>query len=204
MGMNTGAASDAEGDIISDINTTPLIDVMLVLLIMLIITIPIQLHAVNLNLPTGNPPPPARPPEVVRIEVQADGRVTWNGEPVAGEAALEARLQATAALPEQPEVHLRPDRAVFDAMVARLVGLDDLSRYPFAEQDFLNEHFSQRWRPLPYVYNALKTLPFQHPALWDAAAVKNVHYIIDKPWQKALDPADRYYELDRLWWDVAG
>ena len=98
---------------------------------------------------------------------------------------------------------LRPDRAVFDAMVARLVGLDDLSRYPFAEQDFLNEHFSERWRPLPYVYNALKTLPFQHPALWDPSAVKNIHYIIDKPWDKEPDPADRYYALDRLWWDIA-
>ena len=99
---------------------------------------------------------------------------------------------------------LRPDRAVLEGMVAELAALDDLARYPFAEQDFLNERFARRWRPLPYVYNALKTLPFQHPALWDVAAVKNVHYIIDKPWQKALDPADRYYELDRLWWDVAG
>ena len=54
---------------------------------------------------------------------------------------------------------------------------------------------------MPYVYNALKTLPFQHPSMWDAAAVKNIHYIIDKPWEKALDPEDRYYELNKLWWD---
>src|ERR1700712_4743305 len=120
MGMNIGSGGSAE-DIISDINTTPLIDVMLVLLIMLIITIPIQLHAVNLNLPTGNPPPPLRPPEVVRINIEADGRVLWNDESVADEAALEARLQATAALPEQPEVHLRPDGAVEYDAVARVL-----------------------------------------------------------------------------------
>lgn len=99
---------------------------------------------------------------------------------------------------------LRPDRATFDAMVDELAALDDLSRYRFAEQDFLNERFAQRWRPLPYVYNALKTLPFQHPALWDPAAVKNIHYIIDKPWDKAPDPADRYHALDQLWREVAG
>jgi biopolymer transport protein ExbD len=121
MGMNLGSGGSADGDIISDINTTPLIDVMLVLLIMLIITIPIQLHAVNLNLPTGNPPPPEKPPEVVRIDIQADGNVLWNGESVAGEPALEAKLQATAAVPEQPEVHLRPDRAVDYEVVARVL-----------------------------------------------------------------------------------
>jgi biopolymer transport protein ExbD len=121
MGMNLGSGGSADGDIISDINTTPLIDVMLVLLIMLIITIPIQLHAVNLNLPTGNPPPPEKPPEVVRIDVQADGNVAWNGESVADEPALEAKLRAAAALPEQPEVHLRPDRAVDYGVVARVL-----------------------------------------------------------------------------------
>ena len=63
MGMNVGSGSSAEPDVMIDINTTPLIDVMLVLLVMLIITIPIQLHAVNLNMPTGNPPPPLTPPK---------------------------------------------------------------------------------------------------------------------------------------------
>lgn len=98
---------------------------------------------------------------------------------------------------------LRPDFGVFSELMAELAAVDDLARYPFAEQDFLNEHFQGRWQPLPYVYNALKTLPFQHPALWDLTDVKNIHYIIDKPWQKPLDPEDRYYVLDRLWWDVA-
>ena len=66
MAMNVGSSGSVnDPDVMIDINTTPLIDVMLVLLVMLIITIPIQLHAVNLNLPTGNPPPPATLPEVV-------------------------------------------------------------------------------------------------------------------------------------------
>jgi alpha-N-acetylglucosamine transferase len=98
---------------------------------------------------------------------------------------------------------LAPDEAVFSELVGTLGAVGDLSRYPFAEQDFLNEYYDQRWTPLPYIYNALKTLPQQHPSMWDGAAVKNIHYIIDKPWEKPLDPADRYFELNRLWWDVA-
>ncbi len=121
MAMNIGAGNSGDTEVISDINTTPLIDVMLVLLIMLIITIPIQLHAVNLNLPNGNPPPPATPPEVVRIDVEADGHVLWNGEAVPTEDALESRLQQAAALPDQPEVHLRPDKAAEYEAVARVL-----------------------------------------------------------------------------------
>jgi alpha-N-acetylglucosamine transferase len=98
---------------------------------------------------------------------------------------------------------LSPDEAVFADMVATLATIDDLSRFPFAEQDFLNEYYRGCWQPLPYVYNALKTLKFQHPLTWDLAAVKNIHYIIDKPWDQAPDPSDRYYELNQLWWDVA-
>ena len=66
MAMNVGTGRSGDPDVMIDINTTPLIDVMLVLLVMLIITIPIQLHAVNLNMPLGNPPPPLTPPEVVK------------------------------------------------------------------------------------------------------------------------------------------
>ncbi len=98
---------------------------------------------------------------------------------------------------------LTPDEAVYVDMVDRLAAVQDLSRYPFAEQDFLNEYYHRRWQPLPYIYNALKTLPFQHPALWDISAVKNIHYIIDKPWEKALDVDDRYYPVNKLWWEVA-
>ncbi|HWH83916.1 MAG TPA: biopolymer transporter ExbD [Burkholderiaceae bacterium] len=93
-----------------DINTTPLIDVMLVLLIMLIITIPIQLHSVNLNMPSGNPPQSELKPEVLRIDIDSRSVVLWNGEAVADRAEVERRIEQAAARPVQPEVHLRPDR----------------------------------------------------------------------------------------------
>jgi biopolymer transport protein ExbD len=109
MGLSTSApAGDAEP--IMDINTTPLIDVMLVLLVMLIITIPIQLHAVNLHLPVGNPPPSDVKPEVVKIDIDGADTVYWNGLAVADRADLHGRLQQLAAQPVQPEVHVRPNR----------------------------------------------------------------------------------------------
>ncbi|MCX8114149.1 MAG: biopolymer transporter ExbD [Burkholderiaceae bacterium] len=111
MAMNVGPGSGSrEPDVMIEINTTPLIDVMLVLLVMLIITIPIQLHAVNLNMPVGNPPPPIEQPQVVTIDVDFDGTIFWNGEIVPDKAALEARLIDAAARPVQPEVHLRPNK----------------------------------------------------------------------------------------------
>src|SRR4051812_15965759 len=96
MAMQLGAQGGADEPIM-DINTTPLIDVMLVLLVMLIITIPIQLHSVNLQLPTGTPPASDAKPEVVTIEIDDHSRVVWNGEPLAGRPALQARLAAASA-----------------------------------------------------------------------------------------------------------
>ncbi len=113
MGMNVGSGGGSgDPEVMVDINTTPLIDVMLVLLIMLIITIPIQTHAVKLNMPVGNPPPPTVPPEVVTIELDFDGTVLWNGQVISARPALEARLQAAAVTPVQPEIHLRPNKLV--------------------------------------------------------------------------------------------
>jgi biopolymer transport protein ExbD len=111
MAMNVGSSSGSgDPDVMMDINTTPLIDVMLVLLVMLIITIPIQLHSVNLNMPTGNPPPPPVLPEVVKIDIDSGGVVYWNGLPVPDRAALEDNLRSAAAQAVQPELHLRPDK----------------------------------------------------------------------------------------------
>ena len=107
QGRRSGTPSDEP---MMDINTTPLIDVMLVLLIMLIITIPIQLHAVNLNMPNGNPPPSDIKPEVLRIDIDARSTVLWNGEAVAELTEVERRFEQVAAQPVQPEVHLRPDK----------------------------------------------------------------------------------------------
>ncbi|MDZ7653720.1 MAG: biopolymer transporter ExbD [Burkholderiaceae bacterium] len=111
MGMSVGTGgSEKEPEVMMEINTTPLIDVMLVLLILLIITIPIQLHSVNLNMPIGSPPPPLEKPVVVTIDVDFDGTIFWNGEIIKDRAALEAKLAEAAALPVQPEVHLRPNK----------------------------------------------------------------------------------------------
>lgn len=119
-----GNGKGGEPEVMLDINTTPLIDVMLVLLIMLIITIPIQLHAVNLALPAGNPPPPPLvQPQVVKIDIDATSQLYWNGERLAGPAEVDARLRELAALPReaQPELHLRPDRMARYEMVASVM-----------------------------------------------------------------------------------
>ena len=123
MGMNVGSESD-EDEVMMDINTTPLIDVMLVLLIMFIITIPIQTHAVKMNMPVpSNAPPPTTPPEIVRIDVDFDGTVGWNGEIIeaGNRAEIESRLLALATLPDPPEVHLRPNKLVEYKHVAMIL-----------------------------------------------------------------------------------
>ena len=118
MSMNVGSGGD-EDDVLVDINTTPLIDVMLVLLIMFIITIPVQTHAVKMNMPVpNNAPLPPKPPEIIRIDVDFDGTIGWNGQIVADRADLEARLQQVAAMADQPEVHLRPNKLVTYRYVA--------------------------------------------------------------------------------------
>ena len=122
MSMNVGSpGGSTEPEVMMDINTTPLIDVMLVLLVMLIITIPIQLHSVDLNLPTGKSPPATTEPEIVRIDVDFDGTVLWNGELVADGAALETRMKEKAAQAVQPEVHLRPNKLVRYERVAAVM-----------------------------------------------------------------------------------
>jgi biopolymer transport protein ExbD len=123
MGMNVGSSSeDEDGGVMVDINTTPLIDVMLVLLIMFIITIPIQTHAVKMNMPvpSKNAPPP-KPPEIIRIDVDFDGTIGWNGEVIPDRATLESRLSQVALQPDQPEVHLRPNKLVTYKVVAMIM-----------------------------------------------------------------------------------
>ena len=119
--MSVGSGGD-EGDVMVEMNTTPLIDVMLVLLIMFIITIPIQTHAVKMNMPVpNNAAPPPKPPEIIRIDVDFDGTIGWNGEIVADRATLENKLAQVAALPDQPEVHLRPNKLVSYKVVAMVM-----------------------------------------------------------------------------------
>ena len=118
MAMNVGPTRSKDPDVMLDINTTPLIDVMLVLLVMLIITIPIQLHSVNLNLPTGNPPPPLVLPDVVKLDIDDESRVYWNGEVVDDKPLLEEKMRAAAQQALQPEVHLRPNKSAKYNVVA--------------------------------------------------------------------------------------
>ena len=120
MSMQVGGGGDEDAPMM-DINTTPLIDVMLVLIIMLIITIPIQTHAVKLNMPVGPSSPPLKPPDIVRIDVDFDGSIGWNGVLVADRADLENRLAQVAALPDQPELHLRPNKLVSYKVVAMVL-----------------------------------------------------------------------------------
>ncbi|MCK6432105.1 MAG: biopolymer transporter ExbD [Burkholderiaceae bacterium] len=123
MAMQVGGAED---DMMVEMNTTPLIDVMLVLLIMFIITIPVQTHAVKMNMPVNSASaPPPTPPEIVRIDVDFDGTIGWNGVAVGiGDEArvtLEERFQQIAAMPDQPEVHLRPNKLVEYKVVAMVM-----------------------------------------------------------------------------------
>jgi len=121
MAMNVGSPGGGDMDVMIDINTTPLIDVMLVLLVMLIITIPIQLHSVQLNLPTGNPPPQLVKPEVLKIDIDASGIIYFNGEVIPDRATVEARFKTFAEQQVQPELHLRPDKAAKYDVVAMVM-----------------------------------------------------------------------------------
>ena len=120
MGMNLGqGAGSDEPEVMMDINTTPLIDVMLVLLIMLIITIPVQLHSVNLDMPVATPPVKKLDPVIIKLEVDANDVMYWNGKALAGRADLDAKLQEAANLQPQPELHLRAHaKAHYETLVA--------------------------------------------------------------------------------------
>ena len=101
-------------------NTTPLIDVMLVLLVMLIVTIPIQTHAVKLDLPRVRDQP-VDPLPIINLEIDFDGTPIWNGTAVQSRAQLDRYFSETAAEIPQPEVHLRPNRLAKYEVVARVL-----------------------------------------------------------------------------------
>ena len=123
MAMNLGSGNSDEHEVMMDINTTPLIDVMLVLIIMLIITIPAQLHSVNLDMPVVSSTPPKTDPVVVKIDIEADATLRWNGQILADRQALEAKLAEAAALQPQPELHIRSHaKAKYETTAAVLAG----------------------------------------------------------------------------------
>jgi biopolymer transport protein ExbD len=124
--MAMGVAGGGE---MCDINTTPLIDVMLVLLIVLIFSIPIMTHAVKLDMPqANNPPPPDQRPEVIDLEIDFDGTVVWNGTVVPNIETLESYFRTEARKDPQPEMHLRPDRRAKYDNVARVLAAAQRNR----------------------------------------------------------------------------
>jgi biopolymer transport protein ExbD len=127
MAMSVGTAS---GAVMCDINTTPLIDVMLVLLVTLIVSLPIMTHAVKLDMPqTNTPPPPDQVrPEVIDLEIDFDGTVVWNGTPIQSINQLEGYFHTEADKPVQAEIHLRPDRRVKYDFVARVLAAAQRNR----------------------------------------------------------------------------
>jgi biopolymer transport protein ExbD len=133
MAMAVGEVK--EGEPVVDINTTPLIDVMLVLLIMFIVTLPPQRHAVNLDTPIpppeGTPPPEVPPPDPIRVFVDFDGTVYWNGA-VVNRAEMENQMMIEERRAVQPEIHIEPHRLanygkVMEVMAsAQRIGLQKL------------------------------------------------------------------------------
>ena len=105
-----------------DINTTPLIDIMLVLLVTLIVTLPVMTHAVKLDMPppNNNPPPPVLP-EIINLDIYYDGAIAWNGQAVKSMDDLEAQFKQAAAEKNQPELHLAPDSHVKYDVVAKVL-----------------------------------------------------------------------------------
>ncbi len=133
MAINLGNSSGSdEPEVMMDINTTPLIDVMLVLLVMLIITIPIQLHSVTLEMPVGAPPTNQVKPEKIQIDIDATSVVYWQGTPVTAEE-LDEKMKAISQQSSQAEVHIRPNKdaryAVFANVLSssRRVGLNKIA-----------------------------------------------------------------------------
>lgn len=126
MGMSVG---EGDGEAMCDINTTPLIDVMLVLLIMFIITIPVMTHAVKLDMPRPSdaPPPPVQP-EIIDIEIDFDGTVVWNGTALDSVDVLERYFRVESMKDPQPELHLRPDKRARYDVVARVLATAQRNR----------------------------------------------------------------------------
>ncbi|WIV96244.1 ExbD/TolR family protein [Kinneretia aquatilis] len=120
MGMNVGSSSGGdEPEVMMDVNTTPLIDVMLVLIVMLIITIPIQLHSVNLDMPPPSNSVPLKDPVVHVVLIDFDGKVYWDENEMPNHQAVEGKLAEVAAEADQAEVHIKPNKlAEYGAVAA--------------------------------------------------------------------------------------
>ena len=113
---------DDNDEVMNEINMTPLVDVMLVLLIIFIITVPVMKHAINIDLPRASNVPQDAKLETIRLSVDAAGQYFWNDVPVT-DANLPLQLQTAAARQPQPELHIRGDKAVRYERVAQAMAL---------------------------------------------------------------------------------
>ncbi|MFT3955363.1 MAG: biopolymer transporter ExbD [Piscinibacter sp.] len=120
MGMNVGSGGD-EDEVTSTINTTPLVDVMLVLLIIFLITIPVVTQSIAMSLPKENNIARQTKPENIEISVNRDGDVFWNNQAVADNDALFERLKKVAVMNPQPEIHIRGDEKTRYESIGRVV-----------------------------------------------------------------------------------
>jgi biopolymer transport protein ExbD len=118
MSMSIGGGGEDEP--MMEMNMTPLIDVLLVLLVMFIITIPVMTHAVKLDMPRANNAPSQSDPVVINLEIDFDGTVLWNGSPVTVDA-LDGYFRREAAADPQPELHIRPNKRASYDVVARVL-----------------------------------------------------------------------------------
>jgi biopolymer transport protein ExbD len=118
MAMSTGGGEDEP---MMEMNMTPLIDVLLVLLVMFIITIPVMTHAVKLDMPRATNAPTVVQPVVINLEIDFDGTVLWNGTPVPDLETLDTYFRREAAIDPQPELHIWPSKRVDYDVVAKVL-----------------------------------------------------------------------------------
>jgi biopolymer transport protein ExbD len=139
MAMSVGSDGGDEEEVTSSINTTPLVDVMLVLLIIFLITIPVVTHTVPVKLPDDRNVPTVTKPENINISVNKDGDVFWNEKLVKDNAALLQKMYAIAVIKPQPEIHIRGDqdaryeyigRVVYDAQRASIFKIGFITQPP--------------------------------------------------------------------------
>jgi biopolymer transport protein ExbD len=121
MAMNVGSPDSEEDEVVSAINTTPLVDVMLVLLIIFLITIPVVVNTVPVKLPSETNQARVTKPENINISVNKDGDIFWNEQLLPGTDALFDKLKAVAVIVPQPEVHIRGDQLARYEFVGRVV-----------------------------------------------------------------------------------
>ncbi len=136
MSMNVGSGSSDEPEVLMDINTTPLIDVMLVLLVIFIVTAPLMTNAVKLDLPKATSQTDVQKPEKIEFAINGEGQLFWNGERISREDAAAKFVQEGQKRP-QPAVYLRADQGVAYRYVAEM--LADASKAGLSKVAFVSE-----------------------------------------------------------------